>query len=250
MVHPEPAQRVELTGTDSISDKAPAVLGSRSCKTSSEGVQIGGGSIRGVEYAVTDASQNVIAIVRPIPPWRTRGMPRWAERKPGWFAVVGPDESGVTVTSGSQERQVLVEGTAPIGAIEHFRFKLHVTFRDCTCGQQRSKCQCAGRQGTLRYWRVPKPHVWSRRYPAWRVIDSAGHEFARVTSQQFVMGLGPEDTRSKLARWAKQAHSMFMIEPKWNCEVIEVGSGFDWHRHGLLVALAASCEPSGGGSAL
>jgi hypothetical protein len=198
-----------------------------------------------MEYVVTDASQDLIAVVRPIPPWRPRRMPGWAKSAFEGFAVVGPDESGVMVTFGSQESQVLVEGTAPIGVLEHFRFRLHATFRDCTCGQRRSACHCVGRQGTLRHWAVPKPHLWSRRYPAWRVTDSAGHEFARITSRQFVMRLGPEDTRSKLARWAKQAHSMFMTEPKWNCEVTEVGPGFDWHRHGVFVAIAATYEPSG-----
>jgi hypothetical protein len=74
------------------------------------------------------------------------------------------------------------------------------------------------------------------------VVDAEDHELARITPRRFVMDLGPEDTRARLARWGREAHSLFIYQPPRSCEVVEAGPGFDWRRHGLFVALAAFCD--------
>ena len=192
-----------------------------------------GGSIRGVEYVVTDDARNLIAAVRPMALWRPRRIPRWAEDKD--VVVVGPDgASGLAVRAGRRgrwrirETWVLVKGSALIGMVAPGRRTW--TFRDCTCGQPHDRCQCGGRQGKVLPCSVTEP--------AWTVVDAADHELARITRQGFVIDIGPEDMRARLGRWGREAHTLWMAEKIRSFDVVDAGPGFDWHRHGLLVALA------------
>lgn len=217
--------------------------------------------IQGLEYVVTDGvaaedlgyegyeARNVIAVVRPISRRRPRRMPRWAA---GWHcvAVVAPDgASGVKIRPGQirpvgarwwlDEWQVLVEGSAPIGTFRRSP-RSGPTFRECTCGQRPRKCQCGGRQGKLRRsaWSSGLRERWqSSGACVWTVVDAADRELARITPRWIDTGLGPEYTREKVARWGKETTTL--IEKMRSYEVLEAGPDFDWHRHGLLVALAA-----------
>jgi hypothetical protein len=170
--------------------------------------------------------RNVIAVVRPISRRRPKTMPGWAR---GWYgtAVVAPDgASGLTIRPAHgfwtwlDEWQVLVEGNDPIGTFRRSP-RSGPTFRECTCGQRPRECQCGGRHGKLR-----------TSAGVCRVVDAADHELARITPRWFDTGLGPEYPRERLARWGRGATTL-------NYEVVEPSPGFDWHRHGLLVALAA-----------
>jgi hypothetical protein len=79
----------------------------------------------------------------------------------------------------------------------------------------------------------------SRADRAWTVIDTADHKLAGITPRRFVIELGPDDMRAKLGRRWREARSLLMTEKILRFEVIESGPDFDWHQHGLLVALAA-----------
>lgn len=208
--------------------------------------------IQGLEYVVTDGgatedlgcerhdARNVIAVVRPISRRRSRTMPRWAR---GWYctAVVAPDgASGLKIRPAHgfwtwlDEWQVLVEGSAPIGTFRRSP-RSGPTFRECTCGRRPRQCECGGRQGKLcrSAWSSGLRETWqSSGAGAWTVVDAADHELARITPRWFDTGLGPEYMRERLARWGRGATTL-------SYEVVEAGPGFDWHRHGLLVALAA-----------
>jgi hypothetical protein len=152
-----------------------------------------GGSIRGVEYVVTDEARNVIAVVRPISPRQPRRMPRWAENEHSFAVVASDGASGLAFGAGPWERwrrgewRVIVEGSTLIGMIGPGFPRSHMTFRDCACGRRRRKCQCGGRRGRL--------HRWSSADGAWTVVNAADHELARITPRRFVIDLGPEDTR-------------------------------------------------------
>lgn len=211
-----------------------------------------GGFIRGVEYIVTDADWSAIAVVRPIPRWRARTMPHWAEDN-HWFVVMGPDSaSGLAVTAQGlvkrryalasiRESRILVQGRSLIGIVEVGHGGSIAMFRDCTCGQRRRECRCGGRKGKL----LP-----GRRHGSWMVVDDEGHQLAHITPHKFAIGVDSEDARARALRWARMAQEVFLTQPKKSCDVVEASPGFDWYRHGLLVVLAALCDPSGGGSAL
>jgi hypothetical protein len=201
--------------------------------------------MRACEYVVTDAAQNLIAVVRDIPRgadgrfWPPRSMPPWAEHAPGRVVLALDGVSGLTQESSSnigsrRERSILIEGNVLIGMIAPGAPHSFLTFRDCTCGRPARKCLCGGRRGRLRYW--------SRADNAWRIVDAEDHEFARITPRRFTRERGPtriESTGARLARWARTAHVLFSMGPERVCEVVEVGPGFDWHRDGILVALAS-----------
>jgi hypothetical protein len=112
-----------------------------------------GGSIRGVEYVVTDDARKLIAVVRPTARRRPRRVPRWAQDK-DIFVVVGPDgASGLAGRAGRRPRwparevRVLVNGSSLVGVIAP---GWTYTVRECTCGQPYDRCQCGGRRGKVR----------------------------------------------------------------------------------------------------
>jgi hypothetical protein len=227
-------------------DRQPSVRPSRSMKT-----RVSAGVARArvdCEYVVTDTARNVIAVVREVRRerdgryWPPRTMPRWAEKMP---VVLGPDGvSGLAlggppkVRSLRPETWILVEGSVLIGMTGPGAPRSFLTFRDCTCGRPAHKCLCGGRQGRLRYWSAVDG--------AWRVVDAEDHELARITPRRFARERGPtraEDTRARLARWAREANYLFFtIGAKRDCELVDVGQRFDWRQHGVLVALAAQCS--------
>jgi hypothetical protein len=202
--------------------------------------------MRACEYVITDAARNVIAVVRDIPRgpdgryWPPRGMPPWAKdlREP---VVLAPDSRSGLVLGGPPkvrglrpETWILIEGSVLIGMTGPGAPHSFLTFRDCSCGRPARQCLCAGRRGRLRYW--------SGADDAWTIVDAEDHELARITPRRFTRERGStrvEGTGARLTRWARTAHVLFTVGPKRDCEVVEVGPGFDWHRDGVLVALAS-----------
>lgn len=158
--------------------------------------------------------------------------------------VVGPDGAPGLVIS---EGKVLVEANALIGMVTPGGGLFErLIFRDCTCGQRPRKCVCGARTG-----RVLHP---SRADGVWTVVQRGGadapagedeqHELGHITLRWCTTGRG--DARAggagaRLARWGRAVRIGFSGGPM-GCELVEVGPGFDWHRHGLFVALAILCD--------
>jgi hypothetical protein len=120
-------------------------------------------------------------------------------------------------------------------------------FVDCTCGKwriKRSKCICGARSGSV------QPS--STAEGAW-IVDL--RETYCITPRPVTMDRGQtgEGTGAMLFRRARTG-ARWLFGPVV-CEVVEADPGFDWGRHGTLVALAALCDdkaarvafPEGGG---
>lgn len=205
------------------------------------------GSIRGVEYVVTDETRNVIAVVRPVPGRPPGGVPRWAgDVKPCAVVVVGPDRTAGLVITGrgfSRAAHVLIERKALIGMVEPAeRWGSLCTFSDCSCGKWRgtgrSKCICGAKIGS-----VQGP---SRADGPWTVVDAQRNDIGRITPRRLAMDRGQtsaESTGARLGRWAwRLAGWLGLPRAPVVCEVVEADPGFDWRRHGVLVALATLCD--------
>jgi hypothetical protein len=204
-----------------------------------------GGSIRGVEYVVTDEARNVVAVVRPVPGRPPGGVPRWAgDVNACAVVVVGPDRvAGLVITKRGFDNaaHILVEPKALIGTVKSDDVQKWLsgggplTFRDCTCGRPPRQCTCGARNGS-----VQPP---SRADGARAVVDAQQHDGARITSRPFTMDrrqTSAEGIGAKLGHWVRSAAQMppdLVV-----CEVVEADPRFDWRRHGLLVALAALCD--------
>lgn len=194
------------------------------------------------EYVASDAARTVIAVVRPVEGRPSGGVPRWADAKECAVVVVGPDgAAGLVITRRgfSREARVLVEPKSLVGMVERDGGTLSLlTFRDCTCGQPRRKCICGARSGSLR----PS----SKADRAWTVVDPQHCELGHITARPLAQARGqtrPAGMGSRLGHWATSAaRSLFPVAPRV-CELVEVDTCFDWRRHGLLVALAAVCDP-------
>jgi hypothetical protein len=202
-----------------------------------------GGWIQGVDYVVTDATRSVVAVVRPVPGRPPGGVPRWAgDVNACAVVVVGPDgAAGLVITKRGYDvaAHILIKPKAQVGLVTSEGERSPRNFSDCTCKMRRRTCICGAQSG-----RVQPPLRGDR---AWTVIDAQRHEVGRITPRPFAIERGhtsDDGGGGRLARWARSAaRSLFPIAPAV-CKVVEAEPGFDWRRHGLLVALAALCDPN------
>lgn len=179
---------------------------------------------------------------------------------PRFAAVIcGPDGSQLLIGAGSHwPRSATAHVWAPpgtlLGIVRGGGWGTVLKFRTWTCGRSHRKCVCGASEGAVRKpdssgrWAIQWASEGPGSYVGWIGYggedvrrDRFGEEPAAIDKSIVKeVGLG----RRFLAGWLPST------APPILCNALDLCRGFDWLQHGLLLALAAICDPRVRGLAL